>query len=220
MQKANKNMRKFNFKKAVTHKFKEYDQKLEALTNFNVFEAFEKVVHAKVLTEIKNLLPTHIPNAITNYVKPHLNTFVLEVMKTNQINLFTQSSTSIDDISEMDLKSHDNQDPANIREGKNKKKCRMDVGEPSSKSSRQNITPLIIKSGLAKRRTTWFDLFLKSDIAKDENHILGPSTVTIAKKFKELIQKDELTIADFEGVGLERLKVKYNNDVELENHVS
>ncbi|GJU10388.1 hypothetical protein Tco_1132784 [Tanacetum coccineum] len=76
------------------------------------------------------------------------------------------------------------------------------------------------KSALAKRRTTWFDLFLKSDIAKDENHILGPSTVTIAKKFKELIQKDELTIADFEGVGLERLKVKYNNDVELENHVS
>ncbi|GKG15829.1 hypothetical protein Tco_0358152 [Tanacetum coccineum] len=43
------------------------------------------------------------------------------------------------------------------------------------------------KLGLAKRRTTWFDLFLKSDIDKDENHILGPSTVSIAKKFKELI---------------------------------
>ncbi|GKD16643.1 hypothetical protein Tco_1205801 [Tanacetum coccineum] len=35
MQKAKKNMRKFNFKKAVAHKFREYDQKLEALTNFN-----------------------------------------------------------------------------------------------------------------------------------------------------------------------------------------
>ncbi|GJR19839.1 hypothetical protein Tco_0968366 [Tanacetum coccineum] len=55
------------------------------------------------------------------------------------------------------------------------------------------------KSGLAKKRTTWFDLFLKSDIDKDENHILGPSTVAIAKKFKELIQKDELSIADLEG---------------------
>ncbi|GKE05990.1 hypothetical protein Tco_1398008 [Tanacetum coccineum] len=55
------------------------------------------------------------------------------------------------------------------------------------------------KSRLAKRRTTWFDLFLKSDIDKDENHILGPSTVAIAKKFKELIQKDELTIAYLEG---------------------
>ncbi|GJU47887.1 hypothetical protein Tco_1217442 [Tanacetum coccineum] len=76
------------------------------------------------------------------------------------------------------------------------------------------------KSGLAKRRTTWFDLFLKSDTDKDENHILGSSTVAITKKFKELIQKDELTIANLEGAGLERLKVQYNNDVELEYHVS
>ncbi|GJV38391.1 hypothetical protein Tco_1410868 [Tanacetum coccineum] len=36
MQKVKKNMRKFNFKKAVAHKFREYDQKLEALTNFNI----------------------------------------------------------------------------------------------------------------------------------------------------------------------------------------
>ncbi|GJX16736.1 hypothetical protein Tco_0217568 [Tanacetum coccineum] len=182
MQKAKKNMRKFNFKKTVTQKFKEYDQKLEALINFNVSEAFEKVVKAKVLTEIKKLLPTHIPNAIANYVKPHLNTFMLE-----------------------------------------------DVGEPSSRSSRRNRSPVVIvqddtpvmqpldkadtyiqkhsnpewflkKSGLAKKKTTWFDLLLKSDINKDENHILGPLTVAIAQKFKELIQKDELSIADLEGV--------------------
>ncbi|GJZ02281.1 hypothetical protein Tco_0520242 [Tanacetum coccineum] len=50
MQKAKKNMRKINFKKAVTQKFREYDQKLEALTNFNVSKAFKKAVHAKVLT--------------------------------------------------------------------------------------------------------------------------------------------------------------------------
>ncbi|GKE82199.1 hypothetical protein Tco_1552199 [Tanacetum coccineum] len=35
-----------------------------------------------------------------------------------------------------------------------------------------------------------------------------------------MIQKDELTIADLEGAGLERLKVQYNNDVELEYYVS
>ncbi|GJT67319.1 hypothetical protein Tco_1018799 [Tanacetum coccineum] len=51
-------------------KFKEYDQKLEALTNFNMSEAFEKAVQEKVLTEIKKLLPTYIPNVIANYVKP------------------------------------------------------------------------------------------------------------------------------------------------------
>ncbi|GKA64393.1 copia protein [Tanacetum coccineum] len=54
----------------------------------------------------------------------------------------------------------------------------------------------------------------------DKNHILGPSTVAIAKKFKELIQNDELSIANLEGAGLEWLKVQYNNDVELEYHVS
>ncbi|GJR90761.1 putative reverse transcriptase domain-containing protein [Tanacetum coccineum] len=211
MQKAKKNTRKFNFKKAVAQKFKEYDQKLEALTNFNVSEAFEKAVQAKVLTEIKKLLPTHIPNAIANYVKPRLNTSMLE--------------------------------------GENKKKRQKDVSEPSPRSSRRNRSPVVIvqddtpamkpldqadtliqkhsnpkwfpkKLGLAKRSMTWFDLFLKSDIDKDENHILRPSNVAIAKKFKELIQKDELTIADFEGVGLEQLKVQYNNDVELEYHVS
>ncbi|GJU68417.1 hypothetical protein Tco_1254676 [Tanacetum coccineum] len=61
---------------------------------------------------------------------------------------------------------------------------------------------------------------MKSNIDKNENHILGLSNVAITKKFKELIQKDKLTITDFEGIRLERLKVKYNNDVELEYHVS
>ncbi|GJZ08911.1 putative reverse transcriptase domain-containing protein [Tanacetum coccineum] len=108
-------------------------------------------------------------------------------------------------------RSHDNQDPPNNREGENKKKRQKDVDEPSSRSSRRNRSPVIIvqddtlamqpldqaniliqkyskpewflkKSGLAKRRTTWFDLFLKSDIDKEENHILGPSNVAIAKK--------------------------------------
>ncbi|GKC40598.1 hypothetical protein Tco_1052982 [Tanacetum coccineum] len=71
-----------------------------------------------------------------------------------------------------------------------------------------------------KRKTTWFDLLLKSDIDKNENHILGPSTVAIAKKLKAIIQKDELTIADLKGAGLETLKYQYHNDVELEYHVS
>ncbi|GKC40276.1 hypothetical protein Tco_1052660 [Tanacetum coccineum] len=137
MQKAKKNMRKINFKKAVAQKFKEYDQKLNALTNFNLSEAFEKAVQAKVLTEIKKLLPTHIPKVIANYVRPRLNTSVLDFPK---------------------------------------------------KSGSAN----------AKRRTTWFDLFLKSDIDQNENHILAPSSVAIANKIKAIIKKDKLTIADLE----------------------
>ncbi|GJZ91290.1 hypothetical protein Tco_0663217 [Tanacetum coccineum] len=77
---------------------------MEAFTNFNVPKEFEKAVQARVLTEIKKLLPTHILKAVGNYVRPHLNTSILDVMKNNQINLFTQSSTSTDDLLEMDLK--------------------------------------------------------------------------------------------------------------------
>ncbi|GJZ49459.1 hypothetical protein Tco_0603649 [Tanacetum coccineum] len=262
---AKKNMRNFNFKKEVAHKFKEYDQKVEALTNFNVFKAFEIVVQTKVLTEIKKLLPTHIPNAIVNYVKPRLNTSMLEVMKTNQINLFTQSSTTTDDLSEMDLKlkllnriylnksndthtthqqlydtlyesinldqdaldaqaaqssfykrSHDNQDPLNNHEGENKKKRRKDVGEPSSRSSTRNRSPMVI----VYDDTPAMQPLDQADILIQKHSKPEWFPKKSAKKFKELIQKDELLIADFEGVGLERLKVQYNNDVELEYHVS
>ncbi|GJU85728.1 hypothetical protein Tco_1293274 [Tanacetum coccineum] len=59
-----------------------------------------------------------------------------------------------------------------------------------------------------KRRTTWFDLLLKSDIDQNENHILGPSTVAIEKKIKGIIQKDELTIADLEVL----TEAKWNSD--------
>ncbi|GJW31673.1 hypothetical protein Tco_0051705 [Tanacetum coccineum] len=104
MQKAKKNMRKINFKKAVVQKFKEYNQTLEALINFNVSVAFEKAIQARFLTEIRKLLPTHILKAIVNYARPRLNTSELDVIKNNQINLFTQSSTSVDDLLEMDVK--------------------------------------------------------------------------------------------------------------------
>ncbi|GJS81966.1 hypothetical protein Tco_0748507 [Tanacetum coccineum] len=141
-------------------------------------------------------------------------------------------------------------DPPNDHEGENRKKRRKDVGEPSSRSSRKDKSPMVhaqedtladqpqyqedlyiqerpnagwlkkkSRSANAKRRTTWFDLLLKSEIDQNENHILGPSTVAIAKKLKELIQKDKFTIANLEGGGLEKLKQQYKNDVELEYHV-
>ncbi|GJW94100.1 hypothetical protein Tco_0173772 [Tanacetum coccineum] len=132
--KGEKNMRNINFKKAVAQKSREYDQKLEALTNFNVFEAFEK-----------------------------------------------QSLNAQDAEPSFHKRSHNNQDSPNNREGENKKKR------------------------ATKRKTTWFDLLLKSDIDNSENHILGPSTMAIEKKLKAIIQKDELTIAD--------LKEKYTTSI-------
>nr|GEU53976.1 hypothetical protein [Tanacetum cinerariifolium] len=89
------------------------------------------------------------------------------------------------------------------------------------------VKPRLNNSGLeilgsadaAKRRTTWFDLLLKSDIDQNENHILKPSTMAIVKKLKELIQKDELTIQDLEAAALEKFKQQYKNEVELEYHI-
>nr|GEW33360.1 hypothetical protein [Tanacetum cinerariifolium] len=71
----------------------------------------------------------------------------------------------------------------------------------------------------AMRRTTWFDLLLKSNIDQNEDHIVETSIVVIEKKFKVVIQKNKLTIADLEGAGLEKLKLHHKNDVELAYHV-
>ncbi|GKB22155.1 hypothetical protein Tco_0856078 [Tanacetum coccineum] len=54
-----------------------------------------------------------------------------------------------------------------------------------------------------------FDFLLKSEINKNEDHILRPSTVAITKKLKELIQKDELTITDLEAIVL--TEVEWNS---------
>nr|GEW91545.1 hypothetical protein [Tanacetum cinerariifolium] len=77
--------------------------KLEALTSINVFEEIDKAVHAKVLTEMKKLIPTYVLKVFANYVKQRLNNFVLEVMQNNQISLFTKPSTFINDLLDMDL---------------------------------------------------------------------------------------------------------------------
>ncbi|GJR42841.1 hypothetical protein Tco_1310944 [Tanacetum coccineum] len=227
MQKAKKNMRKIKLKKAVVQKFREYDQKLEALINFNVSEAFEKVFQARVLTEIKKLLPTHILKAHANNVKPRLNTFSNETHTTHQ-QLFDTLYDSItldhDALNALDAEpsfykqAHNNQDPPNNHN--------TPVIQPLDQEdeyvwNHPNPKWFLKKQGSAngKRRTTWFDLLLKSDIDQNDNHILGPSTVTITKKIKAVIQKDELTITDLEGAGLERLKQQYQNNVELEYHV-
>ncbi|GJU91969.1 hypothetical protein Tco_1304392 [Tanacetum coccineum] len=187
---------------------KEYDQNLEALINFNVFEAFERAVQARVLTEIKKLLPTHILKVVANYVKPRLNTFVLEQLYETlykSITLDHDALNAQDAEPSFHKRYHDNQDPPNNREGENWKKLNTPAIQPLDPEDKYvlnhpNPEWFPKKSGLAnaKRRTTWFNLLLKSDIDQNENHILGPSTVTIVKKIKAIFQKDGLTIADLE----------------------
>ncbi|GKB41516.1 hypothetical protein Tco_0886458 [Tanacetum coccineum] len=114
-------------------------------------------------------------------------------------------------------RAHDNQEHPNSHDTPSIQPVDQEYEYIQARSNPEWYT----KSGLANvvRKTTWFDLLLKSDIDQNENHILRPSTVAIAKKLKAIIQKDELTIIDLEGAGLERLKQQYQNDVKLEYHV-
>ncbi|GKB43591.1 hypothetical protein Tco_0888533 [Tanacetum coccineum] len=81
-----------------------------------------------------------------------------------------------------------------------------DGDDDAARSSRRNRPPVVIVQDDPHTMQPMDQADIHID--KDENHILGPSTVAIAKKFKELIQKDEITIADFKGTGLEQLKYK------------
>nr|GEX46502.1 hypothetical protein [Tanacetum cinerariifolium] len=235
IQKEKKNMRKINFKKVITQKFRDYDQKLEALTNFNVSEAFEKAVQARVLTEIKKLLPNHIPKAVENYVRPRLNNSMLEVMQNNQISQFTKSSTSklydtlyesiLHDQEALDVqetepsfhkRTYNHQDPPIDREGeKRRKDKRMLVNHLLKPQEKINLLWFKLKKTLMliNPKTTQTFLFINTLIQDG----LPRSR---AKKIKEIIQKDRLIIADLEGAGLNKLKLHYKNEVELEYHVN
>nr|GEV99359.1 hypothetical protein [Tanacetum cinerariifolium] len=188
----------------VAQKFKEYDQKLEAL--FNASEAFEKAVEARVLTYMKKLLPTHILKFVANYVRPRLNTSVLDIMKINQSSLFTKPSTSTDDLSDMDLNlklmNRIYESKSNTTHPSNQKLydtlyesvCldhdAVDApdAEPSfHKRAHDNQDPLNNREGENRKK-----------YRKD-----------VAKKLKAIIQKDELTIADLVAV---LTKAKWNSD--------
>nr|GEV02136.1 hypothetical protein [Tanacetum cinerariifolium] len=73
-----------------------------------------------------------------------------------------------------------------------------------------------------RRNVKWANPYPSNgpDIDQNENRILRSSTMAIANKLKAIIQKDELTIVDLQGARLERPKQQYQNDMELEYHVS
>nr|GEU94844.1 uncharacterized mitochondrial protein AtMg00810-like [Tanacetum cinerariifolium] len=147
-----------------------------------------------------------------------------------KINLYTTSSpTTTDDLSEMDLKlkllnkmykskSFESYDTHyKLYDFLYESICldqetldAQDI-EPSSKRPHDDHDPpndrwFTKKSGLAdaaKRKSNWVDMLLKSNIDQNEDCILGLSTIAVDKKIKELIKKDELTIADLEGYHVE-----------------
>ncbi|GKD75716.1 hypothetical protein Tco_1333998 [Tanacetum coccineum] len=135
---------KLHLKKAVEKKFKEYDQKLEALSTINVPEAIEEFVQAKVLTEMKKQPPTHLPKAVANFVKPRLNNTVLELHNI----LFDFMSLDQEHLNAQDIKPtlkrrpYDDQDPPIDHEGEKRSKIRKDARESSLKSSKKYKDPM------------------------------------------------------------------------------
>ncbi|GJT65524.1 hypothetical protein Tco_1017004 [Tanacetum coccineum] len=222
MQKAKKNMRKINFNKVVAQKFKEYDQKLEALTSINVFEVIEKTNTddlSDMELKLKLLNRMRLNKSYENYdTHQQLYNTLYDSVTIDQEALEAQDAEP-----SFHKRTHDEQDPPNDHIGETGRKKRKDAGDPSSRSLRKDKTPRVqaqedtfadqpqdqedtyvqqppnvgwftkkLGSANAKRRTTWFDLLLKSDIYQNEH---------------------------LEGVGLEKLKKQYKNDVELEYHV-
>ncbi|GJT24212.1 hypothetical protein Tco_0894149 [Tanacetum coccineum] len=128
---AKKNMRKIKFKRAVTQRFKEYDQKLEALISINVSEAIDKAVHAKVLTKMKKLLPTHVLKVLANYLnlldRIHLNkthpTYQKLYDNLYDSILLDQEALDAQEAEPSFYKqTHDHQDPPTDREREKRKK--------------------------------------------------------------------------------------------------
>nr|GEW03290.1 hypothetical protein [Tanacetum cinerariifolium] len=118
--------------------------------------------------------------------------------------LGAKSSTSNMQLPEPTLKKrlHDDQDLPNDHEGeKDKKRSQKRVGELFLKSSKKDKAPMDSSNDIPRT----------IDAAKERK----PN-----RKLKKLIKKDELTIDDLEGAGLEMLKSRYKNYVKLEYHVN
>nr|GEU72843.1 hypothetical protein [Tanacetum cinerariifolium] len=99
-------------------------------------------------------------------------------------------------------RSHDHRYPPTDREKEKRKKGRKDDGQSSTQSSRKDKAPTV----QAQEDTL-------ADQPQDQKDVY---VLNRPNKLKELIQKYELTMTDLEGVGLEKLKQQYKNDVELE----
>ncbi|GJY82123.1 hypothetical protein Tco_0494874 [Tanacetum coccineum] len=80
MVKAKRNKLSSNFKKAAEEKFKEYDQKLEALSKINVPEAIEESVQAKVIYKEISLFTTPSPTTIDDLLEMELKIKLYNMM--------------------------------------------------------------------------------------------------------------------------------------------
>ncbi|GJR22992.1 hypothetical protein Tco_0971519 [Tanacetum coccineum] len=82
----------------------DHEQRINALAQVDHVKVIEESVKANVLTDVKNHLPKFMPKVVSDFVQPHLERNVLDVMKKNTIDLFKSSIMSFDTLSKYELK--------------------------------------------------------------------------------------------------------------------
>ncbi|GKD68000.1 hypothetical protein Tco_1322090 [Tanacetum coccineum] len=88
-------------------RFSEIEKKVKVLSKFNQAEAIKESVQANMIIVVKNQLPKLLPKAMSDFVKPRLESTVRDVLQKNPINLFKSlfSSTTLDSFTEYELKN-------------------------------------------------------------------------------------------------------------------
>nr|GEV18916.1 hypothetical protein [Tanacetum cinerariifolium] len=123
-------------------------------------------------------------------------------------------------------RSHDNQDPPNGREREmDKKRRRKHADESSSKSSKKDKAAMESSHDIPTDQPQdkveeLIQNHLNSEWFSDATKKSGTVDAAKERNIKELIKKDEPTLADLEGARLEMLKSRYKNYVELKYHVN
>ncbi|GKA66234.1 hypothetical protein Tco_0766042 [Tanacetum coccineum] len=89
----------------ILQRLSELEMKVKALSKVDHAEAIEESIQANIINEVKNQLPKYLPKAVSNYVKPRMESKVRDVLQKNPINLFQSSSTQADSLTEHELKN-------------------------------------------------------------------------------------------------------------------
>ncbi|GJZ57308.1 hypothetical protein Tco_0612802, partial [Tanacetum coccineum] len=64
----------------------------------------EEYVLARVVNEVKNQLPHVVSGAVLDFIRLRLESIVLSILKTQQINLFTRPTTTTENLTTLEMK--------------------------------------------------------------------------------------------------------------------
>nr|GEW90408.1 hypothetical protein [Tanacetum cinerariifolium] len=125
----------------------------------------------------------------THEIHQWLRNILIDSMSLYQENLNAQDTKPT-----LKIMPHDHRDPPNDRKGRKE-------NHPEWFSNAAKKSGLL---DVANRKPNWFDTLLNSNINQDK-------TVMMGKKIKEILKKDELTIADLEDKRKNFFKEKMGN---------